>query len=57
MNVEQAIEFLDNVVSKVAMNRDEHVRAQQALNMLRAATTKPADINEEPEVPQDDASA
>lgn len=36
MTPEQAIEFLDQIVSQVAMNRAQHVQAQQAIAMLRA---------------------
>lgn len=36
MTPEQAIEFLDQIVSQVAMNRAQHVQAQQAIALLRA---------------------
>ncbi len=37
MTPEQALEFLDQIVQQVAMNREQHVRAQLAVRVLLQA--------------------
>ncbi len=41
MTPEQALAYLDEIVAQVSMNRAQHVRAQQAIETLRAALDPP----------------
>lgn len=47
MNLEEALEFINNVVGQVSVNREGHMRIQAAMKVIRDAamakeTTAPA---------------
>jgi len=48
MTPEQALEFLDQIVQQVAMNREQHVRAQMAVRVLLQAIQSPPEPERAP---------
>lgn len=44
MTPQQALDFLDSLVKRVTATREDHLRIQQAVAILRTATT-PAEVD------------
>ena len=46
MTVTEALKLIDNVCAQVSLNRDGHVKIQEALRIVRDAVTTPAPEND-----------
>ena len=43
MTIEEAINLLDSICAQVSLNREMHVKVQQAIAVLKAGNEKPKD--------------